>query len=734
MITVSNSDILEQCQKYIASYKNGASAPFLTSDYIASAFPRLEERANAIRLKNLQKRLGKDVQSVYPYEVRIAKNIDALERFDFEPARTFVLEEPIKGPYSNMWFGDTTEGVNIRWGYINGDSRQITTDALDDTTPHGFLGGATGQGKSVTLNAFIYGCCMEYPPWELTLSLCDAKIVEFKNIAISHPMPHIETVAATSDTDYILSLLELKIREMNRYNSVYTKAGGVLNTNIANIKDFRRATGLVVPRNVIVFDEVTAMFTNAGRRANQLATLIDEFARLGRNTGYHILLTSQEISSDLPAPTLANMALRAAMGCDPEVSQRIIGNAAAAKNKGVKGQLIVNCTKSERDNSASNVAVRVPFMPPNQVKEISGGIIQRGKEMKFSPRLRFFDGDSAMYEEDFVKFLNSLEPREDRIVLGPPSFIIEHGEQCVQLPLTMRDNESIWVAANGEQAKLRALALLKHNLLRFKNDTHLAMLVDPLYQEKGGVEQLTDKRLYKENTYEGSNFINLSKLTIYRRKLCVQADDIVFSTTPENLELTDEFFYKLFEKGSPHDTTINRYRIKVYLSLLQNDNVLRAGFGIQNVNNSDLFTKVSVTLQTCLKLCENSGCLNKKIVAQDFSRVFCWIFGMERVLGIGRDERSKCVDAFKKLLQDCTAVNVRFVVFSGIYDSIGSFKDYVGAYLLEDIVDRQASRIGCSDWPTAPLKNAMIKFSYTGEPATRMQKFLKFLLEGELPS
>ena len=33
------------------------------------------------------------------------------------------------------------------------------------------LGGSTGQGKSVTLNSIIYGMCLEYAPWEITITL-----------------------------------------------------------------------------------------------------------------------------------------------------------------------------------------------------------------------------------------------------------------------------------------------------------------------------------------------------------------------------------------------------------------------------------------------------------------------------------------------------------------------------------------------------------------------------------
>ncbi len=44
------------------------------------------------------------------------------------------------------------------------DSRFIGDYRIGDTNPHGILAGSTGQGKSVTLNAYIYGMCYMYAP------------------------------------------------------------------------------------------------------------------------------------------------------------------------------------------------------------------------------------------------------------------------------------------------------------------------------------------------------------------------------------------------------------------------------------------------------------------------------------------------------------------------------------------------------------------------------------------
>ena len=75
------------------------------------------------------------------------------------------------------------------------------------------------MGKSVALNDIITYMCKAYAPWELTLTLADAKVIEFKSYASGGIIPHIESIAATQDTDYIISILEHKQKEMMKVNS-----------------------------------------------------------------------------------------------------------------------------------------------------------------------------------------------------------------------------------------------------------------------------------------------------------------------------------------------------------------------------------------------------------------------------------------------------------------------------------------------------------------------------------
>ena len=332
MIKVYDNDIIAQTSCVGDALKHSKIGLISGDGFQSKAFPMLEAKVNR----------------QYPYTVKIPRSLDVMLSGDFTPAKEITVKEPIKGPFSNMWFGDSTSGIKLLCGYINGDSRYIFDTELGDAVVHGIMVGATGQGKSVTLNAIIYNACTLYAPWEMHLTLSDAKIVEFKSIAQNNPMPQIETVAATGDVYYLLSVLEQKVAEMNKLNNVFTKAANAFGKPCKKIAEFREITGLTLPQNIMIFDEFQTMFTKAGKLSKRITEALDSFARLGRNTGYHLFLTSQELGSDIPKETLNNITFRGAMGCSSAVSELILGNAKASQNMGRKGKLIVNLNSMNR--------------------------------------------------------------------------------------------------------------------------------------------------------------------------------------------------------------------------------------------------------------------------------------------------------------------------------------------------------------------------------------------------
>ena len=734
MITVDEDMIAEQHAKFIDAYQNSSSGALLQSKYFAKAFKTLEAEADVERLKIInkeRKRAGMpEVNSPYPYKVKVPKSIDEMLNGDFQPARVIEVKEPIKGPYSNMWFGSTLKGVSIRPGYENGDSRKICRYALDDNTVHGFLGGATGQGKSVTLNSIIYGMCTEYAPWELTLTLSDAKIVEFKTIARNYPMPHVDIVAATGDADYMLSMLENKFNEMMKRQSVFTKAGEVFGAKIANIIDFREITGLTLPRVVMIFDECTAMFQNAGsKKAGKIAEILDKIARLGRNAGFHLLLTSQEVSSDLPQNTMANLSLRCAMGCDGPISERIIGNDAAVLNKGIKGRLIINSRSSQKNSEEFNTQLVVPYADDGQVRTIAEDTIAKGREWNVIPVLRFYDEEERLYQQQYEEILGQFEQRSNRILLGPPSFIMDDEEQIVRIELTGDNVENICAFANDYKNRIRMMEMLKCNFKNSAKDAHTFCLVDTKLAAEGRLLDIPHvDMVFEENNYESSTFFKLTKAVIYKRMLIVKTDKLAFSNNKVS-ETSEAVFNEMFSKGSEMDTPTNRCRLFHMISLLLNDQELQRGLGCDGKDMA-LVKKIATA---CFNMYKKYNCLQTAVTPSKLPDSFFWVIGIERMIGIIMDSKMKFVDDFKKQLQVCSTYHIRFIIFTDSFDEIGPLAQYFCAFLLEDLAPKQVNQIKAMDYyPPSLASGLMLLYNPKIANDKCIQKFKKLMLPGEM--
>lgn len=709
MLLVNDADIITQSNNCFAVYKDSTNSPFTEDKFIKKSFPALLE----------------ETHRKYPYTVKIPKSLKDMMAGDFTPAKEFVIEKPFEGPYGPYWFGDSTKGVKFRMGYKNGDSRYICNETLGDVTVHGMLAGATGQGKSVSMNVAIYTMCQEYAPWELKLTLSDAKIVEFKNIAVNNPLPHIVAVAATSDVDYLLSVLETVYKEMRTTNSMFTVASKVFGHAVSNIKDFREVTGLALPRNVLVFDEYQTMFKNAKKLAGKVAEVIDLIARLGRNTGYHLFLGSQEVGSDLPKETMGNISLRCALGCTARVSELLIGNSEAASNLGKKGNLLIN-TNSEMHNKLDNVFIKVPYITPNNMKEISGYTMQTAKDVDFSQFMRFYDEQAFLYEDAWVQYLRGFPVRKDTIYLGEPSFITEDPEQCIKLKMTGKEIENIAVLTNNLTHLKRLFMMLKYNILRTPGVNNLIMCADRMYIEDCNAKELSEKFFFEEGNAETSTMLQVVDSLIYKRKLCLRADANVF-TSPRTEASTDELFYQVFEKGSEFDTVTNRSRCYYYIALINSDVELKSH--LNSKADSEVFLKI---IQSCLQMCKLYGASDVALTEAKLPPVYAWMLGVNRILGLGRDARQREVDRVKKLLLDCSEVGVRFILFTTTFEELTSWRSAIRWYLLDDTPQTELSKIKCEIYPEQKGPGLAVVFDSLN-PINGCSKFKKMFFKDELP-
>ncbi len=229
----------------------------------------------------------------------------------------------------SRWTGNSQDGIAATIG-IQADGRpyQIEIGNPVGTTHHGLIGGTVGSGKSNLLHVIIGQLAQTYGPDELELYLLDFREgVEFQPYL---ELPHARVVALESEREFALSVLDHLRSEMVRRADLFRLAPGGA---VGAIWEYRRQTGKVLPRILLIIDEFQVLFNEDDRLAQDAARILEDLVKRARGFGIHVLLSSQ-------SPTVAGvygnriydqMGLRIALRCSEADSQALVGTDAANK-------------------------------------------------------------------------------------------------------------------------------------------------------------------------------------------------------------------------------------------------------------------------------------------------------------------------------------------------------------------------------------------------------------------
>ncbi len=181
--------------------------------------------------------------------------------------------------------------------------------------PHMIVAGATGQGKSVGLNAIIASLIYKRHPAELKFVMVDPKKVELslysrlENYYLAK-MESAEEAILTDTQKVVYTLNSLCIEMEERYKLL--KAAGVKRIDAYNQKFLERRLHpkyghRYLPYIVVVIDEFADMIMTAGK---EVETPIQRLGQLARAIGIHLIIATQRpdakvitglISSNCPA-------------------------------------------------------------------------------------------------------------------------------------------------------------------------------------------------------------------------------------------------------------------------------------------------------------------------------------------------------------------------------------------------------------------------------------------------
>ena len=205
-------------------------------------------------------------------------------------------------------------------------------------TPHLLVAGATGQGKSVAINAIITSLLYKKHPAELKFVMVDPKMVEFapykpllRHYLAATPDTEDENIVIT-DCDKVINTLNSLVIEMeNRYKLLMD--AGVRNLEDYNDKFVSRRLNpekLVaeslhhqfLPYIVIIIDEYGDFIMQAGK---QVETPIARITQKARAVGMHMILATQRPSVNIVTGVIkANIPTRIALRTQSVVDSRTV--------------------------------------------------------------------------------------------------------------------------------------------------------------------------------------------------------------------------------------------------------------------------------------------------------------------------------------------------------------------------------------------------------------------------
>ena len=214
--------------------------------------------------------------------------------------------------------------------------------------PHLLMAGATGQGKSVGLNAILVSLLYKKHPSQLKLVLVDPKKVElsiYRTIErhFLAKLPGEEEAIITDTRKVIHTLNALCIEMDNRYDLL--KEAGARNIKEYNEKFVKRKLSpqkghQFLPFIVLVIDEFADLIMTAGK---EVEMPIARLAQLARAVGIHLIIATQRPSVNIITGTIkANFPVRIAFKVSSKVDSRTILDIGGAEQLIGKGDMLIS--------------------------------------------------------------------------------------------------------------------------------------------------------------------------------------------------------------------------------------------------------------------------------------------------------------------------------------------------------------------------------------------------------
>ena len=289
--------------------------------------------------------------------------------------------------------------------------------------PHLLVAGATGQGKSVGLNAIITSLLYKKHPAELKIVLVDPKKVEFS--VYSSIEKHFLAKVPDEDADPIITDVTKVVRTLNSLcKEMDTRYDLLKMAQARNLKEYNKkfiARQLnpehghrFMPYIVVVIDEFGDLIMTAGK---EVELPIARIAQLARAVGIHMIIATQRPTTNIITGTIkANFPSRIAFRVGAMIDSRTILDRPGAQQLIGRGDMLYL-------NGGEPVRVQCAFVDTPEVERINQFISQQqGYQSAFElPEPDMADGEVGESRDVDMHHLDPMFEDAARLIVREQS-------------------------------------------------------------------------------------------------------------------------------------------------------------------------------------------------------------------------------------------------------------------------------------------------------------------------
>jgi DNA segregation ATPase FtsK/SpoIIIE, S-DNA-T family len=216
--------------------------------------------------------------------------------------------------------------------------------------PHLLVAGATGSGKSVSINSMVMSILYKAAPGEVKMLMVDPKLLE---LSAYEDIPHLITPVITGPREAAEALRKMVVEMERRYRVLAERAARSIDNFNFKVKDEEQ-----MPYIIIIIDELADLMFTAPADVEDSITRL---AQMGRAAGIHLILATQRPSVDVITGIIkANFPARISFQVTSKVDSRTILDSQGAEQLLGKGDMLV-------------------MLPGTRVMRVHGALVTEGE-------------------------------------------------------------------------------------------------------------------------------------------------------------------------------------------------------------------------------------------------------------------------------------------------------------------------------------------------------------------